>query len=139
MLLEPRSRAAQREDRTGPLRCARQSGPVVARAEFPRLPLGVLFREAVSLLNLPRELLGVTLELLQIVVRQLAPLLLDLALDLMPTAAHLVLVHDVLLYPILARLVRAAPLLPRVQQLPIAERAVAQHFRLELVCFVAHG
>jgi hypothetical protein len=55
--------------------------PVVVGPEVARLALRVLAREAVSFLQLARELLAVALELGDLIVRELAPLLLDAALD----------------------------------------------------------
>jgi hypothetical protein len=75
----------------------RGSIPVITLAEFLRLPLGFLFSQAVSLLELPSELLAVAFELLQVIIRELAPLLFDLALDLLPHASGPITIHNELL------------------------------------------
>jgi predicted TIM-barrel fold metal-dependent hydrolase len=64
--------------------------PVIAAAEFSRLPFGFLFGHAVSLLDLPGELFNVAFELLQVFVGELIPLLLDPTLHLFPDMS----IHD---------------------------------------------
>src|SRR6185437_9452339 len=67
--------------------------PVVARAEILRLALGLIARDAVSLLQLAGELIALALELVDLIVGQLAPLLLHFSLDLLPLACGTVIVH----------------------------------------------
>src|SRR6185312_14035021 len=75
------SRAASQPRRDEDLR---RSVPVVTRAELPRLALRFLARDAVSFLQPARELIAVSFQLGEVIVRELAPLLLDAALDLLP-------------------------------------------------------
>lgn len=75
----------------------RGSIPVITLAEFLRLSFGFLFSQAVSLLELPSELFAVAFELLQVIIRELAPLLFDLALDLLPHASGPITIHNELL------------------------------------------
>jgi len=57
------------------------------------LPFGFILLDAVPLLNRAGELVATTMNLTQIVVSELAPLLLDLALKLLPISLHSVPVH----------------------------------------------
>src|SRR6185437_10564355 len=68
--------------------------PVMAGAEFLCLALCLIPRQAIALLELAGELLTLAFELCQVVVCQLAPLLLHFAFDLMPGTRRTVVVHD---------------------------------------------
>src|SRR6185437_1959001 len=85
------SRAASQPRRDEDLR---RSVPVVTRAELPRLALRFLARDAVSFLQPARELIAVSFQLGEVIVRELAPLLLDAALDLLPLTGGAIAVHD---------------------------------------------
>jgi hypothetical protein len=54
---------------------------------------GFIFGDAISLLDLAYQLFASTLDLIEIIVRQISPLLFDLALELFPLTGHLVPVH----------------------------------------------
>ncbi len=58
-----------------------------------RLTFGVVFRQAITLLQLAGENVGVAFHLVDLVVRELAPLRLDLALELLEITACNVFVH----------------------------------------------
>jgi hypothetical protein len=58
---------------------------------------GFFFRSTVALLNLSSEDIGIALDLIEVVVGQLAPLLSDMALQLLPLPLECVLVHTGLL------------------------------------------
>src|SRR5215813_10908663 len=60
------------------------------------LPFGFVASDAVAFLNLAHELLGLALDEVHIVIGQHAPLLANLALELIPLSLERVLVHDVL-------------------------------------------
>src|SRR5712691_2061271 len=59
--------------------------------------LGLVPRVPVALLEQAEQLLGLALDPVEVIVRELAPLLLDLPLHLPPLSLHDVLVHQVLL------------------------------------------
>src|SRR5512135_1445263 len=63
---------------------------IAGPAEVLDLALGLLLGVAVALLDLADELVPVAGDLGQLVIRQLAPFRLDLALDLLPVALDLV-------------------------------------------------
>src|SRR5262245_823610 len=62
--------------------------------EIVHLTLGLFASHAVALLDLANELITLAFDDVEVVVRQLAPLLLHLAAILLPIALHLVAVHD---------------------------------------------
>ena len=68
--------------------------PVVSVAEVCRLALGLVSRHAVELLQLAGELLALALDLREVVVSELSPLLLHLALDLVPCTSRSVVVRS---------------------------------------------
>src|SRR6185312_10771909 len=71
----------------------RRSVPVVTRAELPRLALRFLAGDAVSFLQPACELIAVSFQLGEVIVRELAPLLLDAAFDLLPLACGAIAVR----------------------------------------------
>src|SRR5580658_953152 len=74
-------------------RTARTSIPVVAAAELLDLAFRFVACQAVTLLDLAGQLFTVALQLLQVVISQLAPLFLDLAFDLVPCTGYTIIVH----------------------------------------------
>src|SRR5262245_15179631 len=62
---------------------------------FPgfHLLLGFVFRNAIAFLDLADELVAIPGDHVQLIVRELAPLLLDLALDLLPVALYAIPIH----------------------------------------------
>src|SRR5579862_7197245 len=65
--------------------------PALERGDFLSRAVA---RPSVALVNPADELLGVAVDLLEVVIRQLAPLNLGLAFDLVPLAFELIRVHD---------------------------------------------
>src|SRR5690554_1817180 len=69
----------------------------VATQPVVDIPLRFILRLAVALLNAAGELGALSLDDIQIVIRKLAPLLLDLALELLPISFDLIPVHSIVL------------------------------------------
>src|SRR5688572_3842862 len=67
-----------------------------ARFPVPNLALGLIPGDAVTLLDLADELIAVARHLVELVVSELAPLLLQLATHLLPVALNAIPVHAVL-------------------------------------------
>src|ERR1700733_7842724 len=65
-----------------------------ARLEFLDLFFGFLFRNPRGLLDGPRKLFPASLDLVEVVVGELPPLLLDLAFELLPVALDGIPIHD---------------------------------------------
>ena len=63
-------------------------------APFVDLALGFLFRDAIALLDFSGENLLVAFHLLQVVIGEFAPLMLQLAFELLPVARYLISVHE---------------------------------------------
>jgi hypothetical protein len=61
------------------------------------LALGLLFGQAITLLDFTRQNLFITPHLPKIVICKLAPLLLDFSLDLLPIPSDLIPIHVILL------------------------------------------
>lgn len=68
-------------------------GATAGRAEGVDFFFGFLFGFAVAFLDFSFELLGFAVDGVEVVVGELAPLLLDFAFDLFPVAFELVAVH----------------------------------------------
>src|SRR6478609_5763516 len=73
----------------------RGGGAAIAALPIGDLLLGLVAADAVALLDATQQLVALAGDDVEIVVGQLAPLLLDLALELLPVALDGVLVHDV--------------------------------------------
>src|SRR5262249_25437676 len=75
----------------------RPDGAALQRAlPFLQLPLGGVLLDAVALLDAPEQLFAFAIHIGQVVIGELRPLLLRLALHLLPIAGHGVPVHLVL-------------------------------------------
>src|SRR5262245_44960488 len=61
--------------------------------ESAHLTLGLVLREAILLLHLADELVALAVNDVELIVGQLAPLLLDLALELLPVAFDAIPIH----------------------------------------------
>jgi hypothetical protein len=71
----------------------------VSAVKVTDLLLGFFMADAMALLDLAQQLLTLAGDLVKIIVRQLAPLLLDFAFELHPVAFYAITVHGVLLTP----------------------------------------
>src|SRR5690606_3777692 len=66
----------------------------VGTAEVAHLALRLFLRPAVPLLDLAFELFGAAVDAVEVIIGELAPLLLHLAANLLPVALQLIHVHD---------------------------------------------
>src|SRR5207237_11081 len=95
----PRRRSSPFHSSSGFCFCCSRSAMVVSLVEilarFPvgNLALGLVLADAVGLLDLADQLVALPGDLVELVVGQLAPLLLDLAFGLLPVACDAVPVH----------------------------------------------
>jgi hypothetical protein len=68
--------------------------PIHPFLKLLHLSLGLLARQSVALLQFSGELFGMTFELLQVILGQLAPLLLQLSPDLVPRTRSTIACHE---------------------------------------------
>jgi hypothetical protein len=74
-------------------------GPVVRGLEpAVDLALGLVLRNAIALLETAGELLALALDHVEVVIGELAPLLLNLAFELLPVSFNAIPIHHSLLF-----------------------------------------